>query len=243
MPFKLDLSLAPYASAVSAARVLIVEDEAAIAAQVESSLAAHGYDVVVALTGRAGLAAASAQPPDLVLLDLGLPDLDGVQVCRLLRASLPAVPIVIVTARDADVDIVVGLDAGATDYVIKPFSMVVLHARLRAHLRTLAPGDAGSPMAVGALRVDVAAHRVFLADTELDLRPKEFELLRVLVERAGRVVTRDFLLEEVWDLRWASSTKTLEMHVHALRRKLGDRSDGTAWISTVRTIGYRFELA
>ena len=231
-----------YAPAVSGLRVLVVEDEPAIAAEVEHSLTAHGYDVTVASTGKAALAAASAQPPDLVVLDLGLPDLDGVHVCRLLRSDLPAVPIVMVTARDDDVDVVVGLDAGATDYVVKPFAMAVLLARLRAHLRVPAGDGAVGALVVGDLRVDLAAHRAFLAEVELDLRPKEFDLLEVLVERAGRVVTRDYLLSEVWDLRWESSTKTLDMHVHALRRKLGDRGDGVPWISTVRTVGYRFEL-
>ncbi len=221
----------------------MVEDEPAILAEVEQSLTAHGYDVTVATTGRSALAAASAHPPDLVVLDLGLPDLDGVHVCRLLRAELPAVPIVMVTARDDDVDVVVGLDAGATDYVVKPFSMTVLLARLRAHLRAPGGDELVAALVVGALRVDLGAHRAFLDGVELDLRPKEFDLLHVLVERAGRVVTRDHLLSEVWDLRWESSTKTLDMHVHALRRKLGARTDGVSWISTVRTVGYRLELA
>ncbi|MEO7428921.1 MAG: response regulator transcription factor [Acidimicrobiales bacterium] len=228
---------------MSVTRVLVVEDEPVIAAEVEHALSAHGYDVTVAATGREALAAAAAQPPDLVVLDLGLPDLDGVHVCRLLRADLPTVPIVIATARDDDVDIVVGLDAGATDYVVKPFSMAVLLARLRAHLRRPVDDGPSGTLVVGALRFDVEAHRAFLDATELELRPKEFALLQVLVERAGRVVTRDHLLSEVWDLQWESSTKTLDMHVHALRRKLGDRADGQPWISTVRTVGYRFELA
>jgi DNA-binding response OmpR family regulator len=224
--------------------VLVVEDDATIAEEVEAELAAHGYEVAVAATGREGLASAQADAPDLVLLDLGLPDLDGVQLCRTLRGELPTVPIVILTARDADVDIVIGLDAGASDYVTKPFSTAVLLARVRAHLRSDAAATGpGTDLVVGELRVDAAAHRAYLADQELDLRPKEFALLVALVEEAGKVVTRDRLLSEVWDLHWDSSTKTLDIHVHALRRKLGTRSDGQAWISTVRTVGYRFELA
>ena len=212
-----------------------------IADEVCRALESHGYVTELATTGRAGLAAAATYDPDLVLLDLGLPDLDGVQVCRLLRAELVATPIVIVTARDDDIDIVVGLDAGATDYVVKPFTMAVLLARLRAHLRQQsAPSNAD--IVIGALRVDPAAHRAFLDGSELELRPKEFALLVTLTRDAGRVVTRDRLLDEVWDLQWQTSTKTIDMHVHALRRKLGSRPDGETWISTVRSVGYRFEL-
>ncbi|MDX6596057.1 MAG: hypothetical protein QOI72_1439, partial [Solirubrobacterales bacterium] len=200
---------------VSGSRVLVVEDEPTIAAEVEHALSAHGYDVTISTTGRGALAAAAQQQPDLVVLDLGLPDLDGVQVCRMLRASHPAMPIVMVTARDADIDVVVGLDAGATDYVVKPFSTAVLLARLRAHLRQPADDGTGGPLVVGSLRVDVDAHRAFLDEDEVDLRPKEFALLQLLVEHAGRVVTRDHLLSELWDLHWDSSTKTLDMHVHA----------------------------
>jgi len=227
---------------VADALVMVVEDDPTISAEVRVALVAHGYDACVASTGRAALDLARATPPQLVVLDLGLPDLDGVQLCRLLRAALPTVPIVIVTARDADVDVVVGLDAGATDYVTKPFSMSVLLARLRAHLRVEAPTGDTAETTVGALRVDPEAHRAFLGGVELDLRPKEFALLDLLTRAAGKVVTRERLLSEVWDLHWESSTKTLDMHVHALRRKLGDRSDGRPWISTVRTVGYRFEL-
>jgi DNA-binding response OmpR family regulator len=222
-------------------RVLIVEDDSVIADEVRRALDAQGYVTEVAATGREGLAAAATSAPDLVLLDLGLPDLDGVHVCRLLRAKLAATPIVIVTARDDDIDIVVGLDAGATDYVVKPFTMAVLLARLRAHLRQ-PEATASDAILVGPLRVDPAAHRAFLDDLELHLRPKEFALLVALTRDAGKVVTRDRLLEDVWDLQWQTSTKTLDMHVHVLRRKLGVRSDGRSWISTVRSVGYRFEL-
>lgn len=228
---------------MTGARVLVVEDDAAIAAEVRQALVAQGYDVQIAANGAVALASAASLQPDLVLLDLGLPDLDGVHVCRRLRGDLPQVPIVIVTARDADIDVVVGLDAGANDYVVKPFSMPVLLARLRAHLRAPATDDEPTEVVVGSLRVDGAAHRAYLDGGELDLRPKEFALLTVLVTNVGRVVTRDKLLSDVWDLRWESSTKTLDMHVHALRRKLGERGDGVEWISTVRSVGYRFELA
>ena len=222
--------------------VLVVEDDPTIAAEVRDALVAGGYQVQSTTTGIDALERARGEPPDLVVLDLGLPDLDGLQVCRRLRADHPTLPIVIVTARDTDLDIVVGLDAGATDYVTKPFSMAVLLARVRAHLRDGRVGP-DNVLTVRPLRLDVAAHRVHIEDAELDLRPKEFALLQLLMEEAGRVVTRDRLLSDIWDLHWESSTKTLDMHVHALRRKLGDRPDGGAWISTVRSVGYRLELA
>lgn len=224
-------------------RVLVVEDDPTIAEEVRAALVAGGYDVDPVTSGRAALDQAQAAPPALVVLDLGLPDLDGVQVCRRLRSELPGVPIVIVTARDADLDVVVGLDAGATDYVTKPFSMEVLLARLRAHLRVSPGPSPTSLLAVGTLRIDVEAHRAWIEDTELDLRPKEFALLQLLVEEVGKAVTRDRLLADLWDLHWESSTKTLDMHIHALRRKLGRRPGGGTWISTVRSVGYRFELA
>jgi DNA-binding response OmpR family regulator len=227
---------------VTEARVLVVEDDPTIASEVSGELLAHGYGVSLAGTGRRGLELARAHRPDLVLLDLGLPDLDGVQLCRTLRAELSTTPIVIVTARDDDIDVVVGLDAGATDYVTKPFSLAVLLARVRAHLRADAPAD-DHEIRVGELRVDRAGYRAYMGDDELDLRPKEFALLEVLVSDAGKVISRERLLQEVWDLHWDSSTKTLDIHVHALRRKLGERPDGRPWISTVRTVGYRFELA
>lgn len=223
-------------------RILVVEDDAAISTEVCEALASHGYAVAAAHTGRHALEMARALQPDLVLLDLGLPDLDGVQLCRTLTGEMPGTPVVIVTARDADIDVVVGLDAGATDYVTKPFSTSVLLARVRAHLRN----DSASPsdvVTIGALVVDLAAHRVHLDGQELDIRPKEFALLSVLVLDVGKVVARERLMQDVWDLHWETATKTLEIHIHALRRKLGDRPDGRSWISTVRSVGYRFELA
>jgi DNA-binding response OmpR family regulator len=205
------------------------------------ALDANGYDVALCRTGGAAMAHAAAASPDLVLLDLGLPDADGVVLCRWLRSRHPEVPIVVVTARDADVDVVVGLDAGADDYVTKPFALPVLLARVRAHLRTTGV-DAGRRITIGPLVVDRDAYRAHLDGQELDLRPKEFALLALLAGEAGRVVTRDRILAELWDLHWESSTKTLDMHVLALRRKLGDRDPPWRWISTVRGVGFRFEL-
>ena len=234
-------ALATYPVRVSST-VLLVEDDATIGASLAEVLRTHSYDVEWCRTGTDAMRSFEARPPDLVLLDAGLPDIDGFTICRWIRSKHATVPILIVTARDSAIDIVVGLDAGANDYVVKPFSVPVLLARVRAHLRTVPAPDADSTMVVGSLRVDPSAHRVFLDDKELDLRPKEFELLVLLVRDVGKVVTRDRLLSEVWDLHWESSTKTLDMHIHALRRKLNDDAESSRWITTIRGIGYRFEM-
>ena len=191
-------------------------------------------------TGRDALERAEADTPDAVLLDLGLPDLDGVHVCRELRRRLPTVPIVILTARDTDVDIVVGLDAGASDYVTKPFNSQVLLARLRAHLRA---GDVppAPVLRFDDLTIDLDGVRASRHGVELVLRPKELALLIRLASAAGRVLGREQLLDDVWDIPWDTETKTLEVHIHALRRKLGPRPDARPWITTVRSFGYRFE--
>lgn len=222
------------------ASILVVEDDRVIADGLIQQLSAQGYATTLARTGEDALQLARTEPPDAVLLDLGLPDLDGVHVCRSLRRLLPDVPIVILTARDTEIDIVVGLDAGANDYVTKPFSSHVLLARLRAQLRTSTP-NSSNELVFDELRIDVDGRRVFLGSSELSLRPKEMALLVRLASSAGRVLSRDQLLDDVWDMTWETGTKTLEVHIHALRRKLGARADGRSWISTVRTFGYRFE--
>jgi DNA-binding response OmpR family regulator len=221
--------------------VLLVEDDLTIGASVADVLRHHGYFVEWCKNGADAMRSFGEHPPDIVLLDAGLPDVDGFTVCRWMRSEGAKVPILIVTARDADIDAVVGLDAGANDYIVKPFSVPVLLARVRAHLRASPPGEAGGELVVGTLRVDPAAHRVFLDGDELELRPKEFELLELLVREAGKVVTRDRMLRDIWDLHWDSSTKTLDMHVHALRRKLRDDPERSRWITTIRGVGYRFE--
>lgn len=221
--------------------LLLVEDDQTIGAGLADVLRTNGYSVEWCANGADAMRSFEAQLPDIVLLDAGLPDIDGFTVCRWMRSQHAGVPILIVTARDSDIDVVVGLDAGANDYIVKPFSIPVLLARVRAHLRAIPAGDVGTAIVIGALRVDPSAHRVFLDDVELDLRPKEFELLLLLVRDAGKVVTRDRLLSEIWDLHWESSTKTLDMHIHALRRKLLDDPETSRWITTIRGIGYRFE--
>jgi DNA-binding response OmpR family regulator len=223
-----------------AASLLLVEDDVTIGEVLQRMLTQRGYLVEWCTTGGAAIAAFEQRRADLVLLDAGLPDMDGYTVCRWMRTQQATLPIIMVTARDAEIDVVVGLDAGATDYVTKPFSTPVLLARIRAHLRT-STLDESARMVFAELTIDPAAHRVFLGGDEVELRPKEFELLVLLAREAGRVVTRDRILRDVWDLHWESSTKTLDMHIHALRKKLGDDADRPRWITTIRGVGYRFE--
>jgi DNA-binding response OmpR family regulator len=219
--------------------ILVVEDDDAIAAGLVRVLHGQGY---AARRVGAGLPALTAVTADvsLVLLDLGLPDIDGIDVCRRLRAEYPGLAILILTARDEQLDIVAGLDAGADDYLVKPFKLPELLARVRAHLRRVAGArSADVPAAaiyVAGLRIDPAARRAHRADLELLLRPKEFDLLLLLAAEAGRVVTRERIMREVWDTAWLGSTKTLDNHILALRSKLGDGA-----ISTLRGIGYRLE--
>jgi DNA-binding response OmpR family regulator len=220
-------------------QVLVIEDDAAIGQGLTEALDAHGYEARWATTGTEGLDVAAAAPPDLVLLDLGLPDLDGVEVCRRLRAKAPMTTIVILTARSDEIDVVLGLDAGADDYVTKPFRLTELLARVRAHLRR-ARTDGGGRVVVADLVVDTDARRSFLDGHELELRAKEFDLLALLAGEAGRAVTRERIMAEVWDEHWYGSTKTLDMHISSLRRKLGDRS-GAPRITTLRGVGYRLE--
>ena len=174
---------------------------------------------------------------DLVVLDLGLPGMDGLEVCRQIRASGSVVPVLVLTARADEVDTVVGLDAGADDYVTKPFRLAELLARVRALLRRRG-GDVDRPPTV---RIDHEGRRAFLDEKELALTAKEFDVLQVLVREAGRVVPREQLLREVWAQRWLGSTKTLDMHVSWLRRKLGDDVANPQFIKTVRGVGFRFE--
>jgi DNA-binding response OmpR family regulator len=213
-------------------RVLMVEDDDAIAEPLARGLEREGFDVARAATGEAALA---AQDYDVVLLDLGLPDIDGFEVCRRLRAR-SEVPIIVVTARGDEVDRVVGLELGADDYIVKPFGFRELLARIRAVTRRVqARPEDMAPRTVGPLTVDRRTHQVMLAGAPVSLTPKEFDLLALLADEPGTVFARTHILEEVWDAHWYGPTKTLDVHVAALRKKLGD----PAWIETVRGVGFR----
>ncbi|MBB4943227.1 DNA-binding response OmpR family regulator [Streptosporangium album] len=226
---------------MTAIRVLVVEDDPAIGSELVEALGVHGYRAVLADTGRRALDEAGNEPPDLVLLDLGLPDVEGVALCRRLRTALPETVIVVLTARTQEFEVVVALDAGADDYLTKPFRLTELMARLRAHLRRCAALPGERSVAVGRLRLDLPARRAYVDATEVALRPKEFDLLVALAARAGEVVTREELMDEVWDVNWFGPTKTLDVHVFALRRKLADHGEDVRRITTVRGRGYRYE--
>jgi DNA-binding response OmpR family regulator len=220
--------------------VLLAEDDPAIAEPLARALSREGYDVVVQGTGQGAID--SAPSADMVILDLGLPDMDGLDVARWIRQHGLTIPVLVLTARADEVDLVVGLDAGADDYVTKPFRLAELLARVRALLRrSHTDGAEEDEVSAQNVRMDLAAHRAFQGDRELHLTAKEFDLLRVLVRDAGSVVGRETLMREVWDTDPSGSTKTLDMHVSWLRRKLGDDANAPRYISTVRGMGFRFE--
>ena len=227
-------------------RVLFVEDERSIFEPFSKALAREGFDPVVAPTAKRALELATDQDFALILLDLTLPDGDGRDVCRALRRR-SSVPILMLTARGTEADRIVGLELGADDYVVKPFSGAEVIARIRAILRRASPAPADpeqdappQPIAIGPLHVDVAARRARLDTEELALSRKEFDLLSELVRNAGRVVTREQLMDRVWDENWFGSTKTLDVHIRWLRQKLGDDPADPRFLHTVRGVGFRF---
>jgi DNA-binding response OmpR family regulator len=224
---------------VSHSGILLVEDDEAIASGLVRVLDSQGYAVRRLARGGPALAAADQQI-SLVILDLGLPDTDGIDVCRRLRTARTDLAILILTARDQELDVVAGLDAGADDYLIKPFRLSELLARVRAHLRRAtanAPTTPDEPLRAGAITVDCAARRAWCDGEELRLRPREFDLLALLTAEAGRAVTRERIMRDVWDTDWLGSTRTLDTHVLALRTKLHPDT-----ITTLRGVGYRLEL-
>jgi DNA-binding response OmpR family regulator len=225
-------------------RLLVVEDDETIGSALESSLRVHGHSVRWVRSGREALHAATLDEFDLVLLDLGLPDLDGVEVCRQLRAGQPGTVVVILTARTDEMDVVVGLEAGADDYLTKPVRLAELHARIRAHLRRGGPAAPPQQVSViGDLVIDIAGRRVTVQGRELALRAKEFDLLARLGAEPEVAVSREDLMADVWDEHWFGSTKTLDVHVAALRRRLAqvDAPNRVPRIVTLRGHGYRLE--
>jgi two-component system, OmpR family, response regulator RegX3 len=224
--------------------ILMVEDEPSITAPLIEALEREGFESAVARTASEGLSLAGELGPDLVLLDVGLPDGSGYDVCRELRRS-SEVPIIMLTARGEETDRVEGLEVGADDYVVKPFSARELVARIRAVLRRARRAEAppAELLEVGDVVLDQARHQATQAGRPVELTRKEFEVLRLLMRNAGAVVSREQLIEEVWDVNWFGPTKTLDVHVSSLRRKLGDDPGDPRYVHTVRGVGFRFAAA
>jgi two-component system response regulator RegX3 len=219
----------------------MVEDEESITVPLAEALDREGFDSRVVGTVAEALDQARDPMPDLVLLDVMLPDGSGYDVCRELRRD-SEVPIIMLTARGEETDRIVGLELGADDYIVKPFSAREVVARIRAVLRragATAPPPPDGPLEVGDLRLDSDRRQVTLGQEELDLTRREFELLELLMREAGSVVTRERLIDEVWDVNWFGSTKTLDVHISSLRRKLGEDSAAPRYVHTVRGVGFR----
>jgi DNA-binding response OmpR family regulator len=223
--------------------ILVVDDEPTLRETLVDALEADGFRVVAASDGREALAAFRAERPDLVLLDLMLPELSGIEVCRIIRAE-SGVPIVMLTAKDSELDKVVGLELGADDYVTKPFSLRELSARIRALFRRAEQGLAveGPPAVIdlGRVQADLGGHRLLRDGVVLPVKPKAFELLAFLIRHPGQVFTRDHLLEHVWGYDYAGETRTVDVHVHWLRSQIEDDPGHPAFIHTVRGVGYVF---
>jgi DNA-binding response OmpR family regulator len=221
--------------------ILLVEDEQSITEPLAAALEREGFVAEVAGTVAGALEAAARRQPDLVLLDVMLPDGSGFDVCRELRQS-SNVPIIMLTARGEEADRVIGLELGADDYVVKPFSAREVLARIRAVLRRAetGPAEAGATLEVGDLRLDPAKRQVRRGGEPIELSRKEFDVLELLMRAAGTVVKRERLIEQVWDTNWFGSTKTLDVHVSSIRRKLGDDANEPRYLYTVRGVGFRF---
>ena len=223
--------------------ILVVDDETTLRETLVDALETEGFRVVSAADGREALTVFRAERPDLVLLDLMLPELSGIEVCRIIRAE-SGVPIVMLTAKDSELDKVVGLELGADDYVTKPFSLRELSARIRAHFRrseqAVATENAPAMVDLGRVQVDIAGHRLLRDGDSLPIKPKAFELLLFLLRHPGQVFTRDQLLERVWGYDYAGETRTVDVHVHWLRSQIEDEPSSPQFIHTVRGVGYGF---
>lgn len=221
-------------------RILIVEDEPSLLETLALNLRTSGYDVITASNGSAALEVARTGAPDLVILDLMLPELDGLTVCRSLRQASD-VPILILTARTGELDKIIGLESGADDYLTKPFSLGELQARIRALLRRAGPRRISDELRSGDLTLNLVSRRAYLGDRELVLSPKEFSLLAELVRHQGAVLSRDLLLTRVWGYDYYGDSRTVDVHVRWLREKIEPNPSQPTRITTVRGIGYRFE--
>jgi two-component system, OmpR family, response regulator RegX3 len=221
------------------ARILVVEDEPGIAEPLVAHLGREGFEATAVHTVADARARFEREPPELMVLDVMLPDGDGRDLCRELR-STSDMPIVILTARGADADRIVGLELGADDYVVKPFSAGELVARIRAVLRRTERGPGRPIVEIGGLRLDLDARIVTLRGSPVQLAAREFDLLALLMRNAGRVVRREEIMDEVWDPHWFGSTKTLDVHIAWLRKKLGDDPAHPRYITTIRGVGFRF---
>ena len=225
-----------------ATRILIVEDEDSLADSVRYNLEREGYEVTVATDGRSAVARFREERPALVILDLMLPELSGLDVCRAIRDESD-VPIIMVTAKDSEADKVAGLELGADDYVTKPFSVRELVSRVRAHLRRAkmrVPDGTDDTVAGGPIVLDVTRHEVLVRGDSVAFPPKEFELLETLLRRKGRLLTRDFLIEEIWGADYVGDTKTLDGHIKRVRRKIERDPHQPEHLVTVRGLGYKF---
>ena len=219
--------------------ILVIEDDARIRGALTRTLGERGHSISDSGTALAGLQLALDQRPDLVLLDLGLPDLDGLELLRMLRAVSP-IPVIVATARDDNADVVAALNAGADDYVIKPFNTEQLMARINAVLRRVADRTAAAPaLTIGELEVQVRSRRVRLAGAPVELSPKEFDLLAYLAARPGEVVSKRELLAQVWRMPYSGADKTIDVHLSWLRAKLGESATTPGYLQTVRGVGIR----
>ena len=238
--------MAQPAPAKTRQKLLLVEDDRNLQEAIRYNLVAEGYEVYVAGDGESALKLARDNSPDLLVLDLMLPGLGGIEVCRTLRREGSKAAIIMLTARDSEVDRVVGLEVGADDYVVKPFSMRELLARVSAQLRRIdmlrSTGSPDQPDLIdaGGILLDRASRRVSINGRELDLRPREFDLLAFLASRPGRVYSRDQLLQEVWGFDYAGDTRTVDVHIRWLRMKVEDDPANPRRLQTVRGVGYRF---
>jgi DNA-binding response OmpR family regulator len=221
--------------------ILVVEDDPRVRSALVRALSERGYATSSASTGMSGLEVAVAERPDLVVVDLGLPDIDGYEVLRMLRA-VSQVPVVVATAREEDAEIVRALDAGADDYLVKPFTLGQLEARIRAVLRRAVSGEGkAEAVTVGGLVVDPIARTATMDGCPIELTAREFDLLRYLIERVGQVVTKRELLAEVWRQPYGGAEKTVDVHLSWLRRKLGETAQTPRYLHTVRGVGVRLD--